>query len=104
MYAASTESACSFALAFALHCLRHSAAAALLLTEFDVDFVYMHKHFGIRYIPHALQVLRYVEVVCCVMAFVLYFGAREKLEYTVFYFCKIKFSQSLSVFAVGSAF
>lgn len=30
--------------------------------------------------------------------------AREKLQYTIFYFCKIKFSQSLSVFAVGSAF
>lgn len=46
-----------------------------------------------RYVPH----------------FVMYvqsdgFGAREKLQYTIFYFCKIKFSQSLSVFAVGSAF
>lgn len=51
-------------------------------------------HSCIRHVPHTLYV--------CAMWW--RFRCEGKLQYTIFYFCKIKFSQSLSVFAVGSAF
>lgn len=48
-------------------------------------------------------------VVCCVAVLGVYnmngfVRYTEKLEYTIFLFCEIKFSQSLSAFAVGSDF